>query len=56
MEFWKIVFWLILLLAAIGGWTVPANPNWQRGYNGILLLLLAILGAYAIGIPGLPGK
>lgn len=56
MEFWKIVFWIVMLLALFGGWFVPANPGWQRGYNGVLWLLLAILGAYAIGIPALPGK
>lgn len=56
MDFWKIVFWIILLFAAIGGWLVVDQPNWRRGYNAVLLLLLAILGAYAIGIPGLPGK
>lgn len=56
MDFWMIVFWLIMLLSLFGVWFGPTNPNWQRGFNGVLWLLLAILGAYAIGIPGLPGK
>lgn len=56
MDFWKIVFWLIMLLAVLGVGFGPTDPRWQRINGGVLLLLLAILGAYAIGIPGLPGK
>jgi hypothetical protein len=51
-----VVFWIVMLATLFGGWFAPLNPNYQRGYNGVLWLLLAILGAYAIGLPGLPGK
>lgn len=56
MDFWMIVFWLIMLLAAVGFWFGPTNPTWQRFNGAVLWLLLAILGAYAIGVPGLPGR
>lgn len=55
-DFWVIAFWLIMLTWLIGGlgwWstTTPARIN-----HGVLWILLAILGGYAIGFPGLPGR
>lgn len=55
-DFWPIIFWAIMLFWAIGGmgwwWNTPA----LKVDRGALWLLLAILGAYAIGAPGLPGR
>lgn len=54
--FWQLIFWGLMLLWAIGGfgwwWGTPQN----KANNAVLWLLLFILGAYAIGLPGLPGK
>lgn len=55
--FWQLVFWLLMLFWLISGfgWWWGSTPQ-GRANGGVLWLLLAILGAYAIGLPGLPGK
>jgi hypothetical protein len=50
----KVIFWLLLLLWAIGaiGFVNPANPNYPqivRGTNIVLIILFAILGFYTFG-------
>jgi hypothetical protein len=50
----KIVFWMLLILWAIGalGFVNPANPNYPnivRGTNILLIILFAILGFYTFG-------
>jgi hypothetical protein len=60
--FWPLVFWLLMLLWAIFG-VIPSWPTTIVGAkfqpfasNALLWVLLVILGAYAIGAPGLPGR
>lgn len=60
-DFWPLLFWLLMALALIGGllnWPATGTPNGWRpvSYSLLLWVLLAILGAYAIGAPGLPGR
>ena len=50
----KVIFWLLLLLWAIGaiGFVNPANPNYPqivRGTNIVLIILFGILGFYTFG-------
>jgi hypothetical protein len=44
----KIIFWLLLILWAIGGFITPGNPNLNiaRGTNAVQIILFAILGYY----------
>lgn len=45
----KIIFWILLLLWAIGSIGWPENPAWSRGGKIVLIILLAILGFYVLG-------
>lgn len=45
----KIIFWLLLLLWAIGSFGWHDNPAWVRGSNGLLIVLFAILGYFTFG-------
>lgn len=61
-DFWPLIFWILMALWAIFG-VIPGWPatgtagGWRPFANNVLLwVLLAILGAYAIGAPGLPGR
>jgi hypothetical protein len=45
-----IIFWLLLLLWAIGGFTT-LNPPLATGRNVVLIILLSILGYWATGNP-----
>lgn len=61
--FWQILFWLIMALwlffGVIPGWPTAgtAAPGWRPFANSaVLWVLLALLGAFCIGIPGLPGR
>lgn len=45
----KIIFWLLLLLSAIGWIGFRDNATWQRGGNIVLIILFAILGFYTFG-------
>lgn len=56
MQFWQIVFWLLMLLWLIGVFTGWPTPAADRPRSLVLWVLLAILGAYAIGFPPLPGR
>lgn len=47
-----VIFWIMLLLSAIGGWVIPdANPYSQRGRFTLILLLILILGLKLFGLP-----
>lgn len=45
----KIVFWLLLILWAIGAFGLHDNPVWVRGSNILLIILFGILGFYVLG-------
>lgn len=45
----KIVFWLLIILWAIGAIGFHDNPNWVRGSSVVLIVLFAILGWYVFG-------
>lgn len=45
----KIIFWLLIILWAIGSFGWHDNPNWVRGSNVLLIILFAILGFYTFG-------
>ena len=45
----KIIFWLLLILWAIGALGFYDNPRIVRGTNGVLIILFAILGYYTFG-------
>lgn len=57
--FWQILFWLLMVLwligGAFGGWWGPRTSVGPYANNGVLWLLIAILGGYAIGLPPMPG-
>lgn len=47
----KVIFWILLLLLAIGGigYAESTNPNLVRGRNLVVIVLMAILGYYTFG-------
>ncbi len=45
----KIIFWILILLWAIGAIGYPTNPNVVRGGNIVILILISILGYYVFG-------
>ncbi len=45
----KIIFWVLLILWAIGSFGFRDNPNWVRGNGIVILICLAILGYYTFG-------
>lgn len=45
----KIVFWLLIILWAIGSFGFHDNPAWVRGSSVVLIVLFAILGYYTFG-------
>lgn len=57
-EFWKLIFWAVMLLWLVGGlgWLWDRAVRNTYANSIIVWLLFAILGAYAIGSPGFPGK
>ncbi len=44
-----IIYWILLILWAIGAWGFPGNPNVVRGTNVLLIILFGILGYYVFG-------
>lgn len=45
----KIIYWVLIILWAIGAIGFHDNPNWVRGSNAVLIVLFAILGFYVLG-------
>lgn len=45
----KIIFWILIILWAIGSFGWHDNPNWVRGSNVLLIILFSILGYYTFG-------
>jgi hypothetical protein len=45
----KIIFWILIILWAIGTFGFAANPNWVRGSSVLLIILFSILGFYTFG-------
>ncbi len=45
----KIIFWLLLILWAIGALGFHDNPVWVRGSGVLLIILFAILGFFVFG-------
>ncbi len=45
----KIIFWLLIILWAIGSFGWHDNPAWVRGSSILLIILFSILGFYAFG-------
>lgn len=45
----KIIFWILIILWAIGSFGWHDNPNWVRGSSVLLIILFAILGYYTFG-------
>lgn len=45
----KIIFWLLIILWAIGTFGWHDNPNWARGSSVLLIVLFSILGFYTFG-------
>lgn len=45
----KIIFWLLLILWAIGAIGYPTNTNVVRANSLMIVVLLAILGFYTFG-------
>lgn len=45
----KIIFWILLILAAIGPIGFRDNPRVMWGSGIVFLILLAILGYYTFG-------
>lgn len=46
-----VIFWILLLLAALGVFAPDTNPYFVRGRWVVVLLLIAILGYAALGNP-----
>ena len=42
----RIIFWLLLILWAIGSFGFRDNPNIVRGSSAVQIILFAILGFY----------
>lgn len=48
----EIIFWILLLLCAIGAVVPDAQSPWiNRGRWGVALILIAILGVKVFGMP-----
>lgn len=45
----KIIFWLLIILWAIGSFGWHDNPHWVRGSNILLIILFSILGYFTFG-------
>jgi hypothetical protein len=45
----RIIFWLLLILWAIGHYGFGDNPQVSRGTSLVLIILFAILGFYLFG-------
>jgi hypothetical protein len=45
----KIIFWILLILTALGGFIWSDNPRWQSHGSLVLVILLAILGLATFG-------
>lgn len=46
----KIIFWVLLIIWAVGGFFWRENPKWSGGGSSILLIVLfGILGLYTFG-------
>jgi hypothetical protein len=45
----KIIFWILLVLWAIGVFGFADNPAILRASNGLLIVLFAILGFFVFG-------
>lgn len=45
----KIIFWILLILWAVGNFGFHDNPNVVRGTGLVLIILFAILGFYTFG-------
>lgn len=45
----KIIFWLLIILWAIGSFGFHDNPVWVRGSNVLLIILFSILGFFVFG-------
>lgn len=45
----KVIYWLLVILWAIGSIGFAGNPAVVRGTNGVLLVLFAILGFVTFG-------
>lgn len=45
----KIIYWLLLILWAIGAFGFRENPRFVMGSNVLLIILFAILGFYVFG-------
>jgi hypothetical protein len=45
----RIIFWLLLILWALGSFGWRDNPNIVRGAAAVQILLFAILGFYLFG-------
>lgn len=45
----KIIFWLLIILWAIGALGFATNPTVVRGTNVLLIVLFAILGYFVFG-------
>lgn len=45
----KVVYWLLVILWAVGSIGFAGNPAVVRGTNGVLLVLFAILGFVTFG-------
>ena len=43
----EVLFWILLVLAVIGQFGPPSDPNWTKGRSVIVVVLIAILG-YAV--------
>lgn len=44
-----IIYWLLIILWAIGAFGFRDNPSVVRGSNVVLIILFAILGFYVFG-------
>ncbi len=45
----KIIFWILIILWALGAFFAGDNPRWVQGSKGLLIVLFAILGYYTFG-------
>lgn len=45
----RIVFWILLILWAIGAFGFHDNPVWIRGSSVLLIILFSILGYFTFG-------
>lgn len=45
----RIIFWILLILWAVGSFGWRDNPNVVRGTAGVQIILFAVLGYYLFG-------